>query len=178
MRWRWVVVAMIVGGLAAAWWFLLHWHQSGKPAEAPEQSEGQIPLMVRHNGSQLELRWSTDDQEIESANDGDLTITDGKYQSKLKLDQAELRSGAAYYWPRADRVSFKLETDEGAWGSVEVPAWEVQTDEPVQVDPDAKRDGQQHRATPPAGKKVAKTVRAKRGKHGSTIPQSWKTPAE
>ncbi len=196
MRWRSVVVALILGGLAAAWWFLLQWHQENKLREVPQQGEGQIPLMVRHDGPELELRWNTQVSDVENANDGTLTITDGKHESKLDLDQAELRSGAAYYWPQADHVRFKLETNDGAWGSLQVPAWEVQAEEPAH-EPAHERHAQEHEGgkeghRPAAGKKkplqragrapdpgVSKTVRAKHAKHtGAKIPPEWKMPVD
>jgi hypothetical protein len=192
MRWRWVMVALLVGGSAAVWWILLQRHQKNKLQEVPQQGEGQIPLMVRHDGPELELCWNTQVSDIENAGDGTLTITDGKLKSKLYLDQAELRSGIAYYWPQAGHVSFKLETGGGAWGRLEVPAWEVQGEEPAHERHTKEHDGGKERHRLAAGKKkpveqaeraadpgVSKTVRAKHAKPpGAKIPSEWKMPAD
>ncbi len=192
MRWRWVVVALILGGLAAGWWFLLQWHQENKLHEVQQQGQGEIPLMVRHDGPELELRWNTQVSDVQNANDATLTITDGKHKSRLDLDQAELRSGAAYYWPQGDHVDFKLETDDGAWGRLEVPAWEVQAEEPAHEHHAQEHEGTKERHRPAAGKKkpleragraadpgMSKTVRAKHAKHaGAKIPSEWKMPVD
>jgi hypothetical protein len=189
MHWRRVVMALLVGGLAAAWWFLLRWHQQNKTRGVQQQGEGQIPLIVRHNGPELELRWNTEAPEIRNASDGKLTIRDGTHESRLNLDEAELRSGAAYYWPEGNRVGFKLEVAEGVWGSLETPAWEMQHDEPLPVPPDAGHDAKRHRVMAAGKKKTAghadrgdgasKTAHAKHGKHSAEkIPSYWKMPAD
>ena len=181
------MAALMVGGLAAGGWFLLQRRQENKLREVPQQGIGQIPLMVRHDGSELELRWNTLVANVENAGGATLTITDGKHHSKLHLDPAELRSGTAYYWPQADHVGFKLETDDGAWGSLRVPAWEVQAEEPEPPAPVREHEDEKprHRLVA-AGKKQAgrakdpktgKTVHATRAKHaGTKIPSEWKMP--
>ena len=117
--------------------------------------------MVRHDGSELELRWNTLVANVENAGGATLTITDGKHHSKLHLDPAELRSGTAYYWPQADHVGFKLETDDGAWGSLRVPAWEVQAEEPEPPAPVRRARGR--KAAAQAGSGREKTGRAGEG---------------
>lgn len=181
------MAALMVGGLAAGGWFLLERRQAYKLIEVPQQGIGQIPLMVRHDGPKLELRWNTLVSDIANAGGATLTITDGKHHSKLDLDPTELRSGTAYYWPQADHVGFKLETDDGAWGSLQVPAWEVQTEEPEHPAPAREHEDEKPRHRLVAGgkkqsgrakdPKAAKTVHATRAKHsGEKIPPEWKMP--
>jgi hypothetical protein len=89
-------------------------------ALAPK-STGDIGLTVQHDGAALRLRWNPRRAGIQDAATGTLTITDGGHESTLHLDGPELRAGLASYWPDGDRVRFRLDTDTGASGAIDVP---------------------------------------------------------
>jgi hypothetical protein len=124
MRWQNVLVALGLGMIGGAGWAL--WDQSRQQASAAsipvqrqaEVSKGAIPLVVQQDHNALRLRWSPKIAGIRDAQHGKLIITDGDHSSTLSLDARELQSGLASYWPDGDRVSFRLETDDGAAGSI------------------------------------------------------------
>jgi hypothetical protein len=122
MRARWAIVAAGLGIAASAGWMAVHQRSHpGPPAVQPPHRDDRVGLMVRHAGPALYLYWNPRQAQIAAAQHGILTITDGTHRSRLDLDPGELRAGLASYWPESTHVNFRLETDSGASGSVDVP---------------------------------------------------------
>lgn len=147
MRWQSLIAALGLGMLGGAGW--VWWDGHGRQAApvsaaAPDHRAGDIPLTVQHEGRMLKLQWNPATAEIRNAAHGTLTITDGEHHSTLNLDGPELRAGLASYWPEGSRVGFRLDTAEGASGSVEVPA------EPRAAAVDAKAEEPEKPAAPRA----------------------------
>jgi hypothetical protein len=124
MRWATVIAALALGVIGGVGWVL--WERPpagdrfvGSAGSVP--ADGAIPLMVQQDQGAMRLRWSPNGTGVRDAAHGTLTITDGIHQSRLDLDDKELRAGLASYWPDGSRVGFRLETDSGASGYIEAP---------------------------------------------------------
>jgi len=79
-------------------------------------------LYVDREGAAMRLHWNPESYDVRAANRGAIVIHDGKRQSRLELTPAELRAGAASYWPESTEVSFRLELDGGHAGDVRASA--------------------------------------------------------
>ena len=116
-RWlQWVLGAVgILMGVAAA--ALIFGHRA--PTTLPT-SQGTAPtaLYVQHDGGALQLHWDPAVQ----ANTGVLWIQDGARETRLDLNADELRSGVASYWPESREVTFRLQLDGGAAGTIRAPS--------------------------------------------------------
>jgi outer membrane biosynthesis protein TonB len=103
--------------LLAAW---LYYSRSGRNrdlAMAPRAAaiasapvaELPVNLSVARNGEGLRLTWEQKSRPIQLATMGILTIFDGAHNIRLNLDALELKSGAVFYLPETQNISFRLE---------------------------------------------------------------------
>jgi hypothetical protein len=124
MRWQTVVVAIGLGMVGGAGWLAWESRQAAPPAAmeaVPPPDPLNIPLLVVHDGRALRLRWNPHTEAFRNAGHGSLIIVEGDHRSTLPLDARELQGGLASYWPQASHVRFRLETDTGGTGSLDVP---------------------------------------------------------
>jgi hypothetical protein len=124
---QWLLAAAGIVMLAAALWIVLGRRERAASVSAmpSRPASERVSLYVQHDGPELRLHWNADSDAVRRAGSGALLITDGPRQSRLDLSPAELRAGAASYWPEAQGVEFKLELDGAVAGELQAPALAV-----------------------------------------------------
>jgi hypothetical protein len=103
-------------------------------------------LYVQRDGAALRLHWNPQ----AARRSGILYITDGSHQSRLSLNAQDVRSGMATYWPESKEVTFRLELDGAAAGTIRTSAVAEADRRPSPFDAVPAR-----RSRPPAPKSAA-----------------------
>ena len=98
-------IAMGVAGAAVARYLANSPSAVASTLEPAARDSDRLELTVDRDGNALLVRWPS----RPGADHGLLQISDGKQQSQLKLDSAELGAGLLTYWSEAKDVTFSLE---------------------------------------------------------------------
>ena len=129
---QWTLVAAGVAMMIAALWIVLR----GEHATAPTPRSAAAPstaLRIERQGEMMRLRWNPQAPDVRASKTGAIVIHDGKRESRMDLTPAELRAGAASYWPESKEVSFHLELDGGQAGFVRAAALSQDRPSPFEV---------------------------------------------
>ena len=103
---RWLIRIVAACALAGVLGLGLNWYVGDNSAAA-------VGLRVEETGRQLVIRWDHSAPAVVAADDGVLSIQDGKHSKSVSLDALTIKRGTITYTPEFDDVEVSLTVRKG-----------------------------------------------------------------